>query len=131
MAKYYINSISNSFGVYANFTPKNLPNEWVEITEEQYNEVQAKLEDGYTFKYVNGAFEYEKIEHIETTEEREARLRAMREPLLKAFDIYKSNVAYGIENDTNRDDILDWYSKALALDENALTNPPRQIKYYL
>lgn len=66
--------------------------------------------------------------------------RQMREPLLKAFDIYKTNVSYGIEteSETERDEILAWYNALLNLPSEVTTNgeitlpeTPEKIKYYL
>ena len=59
--------------------------------------------------------------------------RSKRKLLLKAFDIYKTNVQYGIEDDTQRDMILYWYHALLdledwAFDENRI---PKQIRRYL
>lgn len=60
-------------------------------------------------------------------------LRASREPLLIAFDKYKSNVYYGIESETlaERENIMAWYKAVLDLDETALQNAPVKIKYYV
>lgn len=60
-------------------------------------------------------------------------LRLKREPLLTAFDKYKSNVFYGIEEETQeqKTNILTWYGKVLDLNEEAINNPPEKIKYYL
>ena len=60
-------------------------------------------------------------------------LRARRVPLLKAFDVYKSNVAYGVEfeNDEQRDEIVAWYNALLHLEESAFEVIPERIRYYL
>lgn len=58
-------------------------------------------------------------------------LRALRTPLLQAFDIYKSNVNYGIETDNNREEIIAWYNAILDLDKNAIYNPPIEIRRYM
>ena len=59
--------------------------------------------------------------------------RGLREPLLKAFDIYKSNVNYGIEIETieENSEIVYWYRKLLDLEESALENIPKKISRYL
>lgn len=66
--------------------------------------------------------------------------RQMREPLLKAFDIYKTNVSYGIEteSETERDEIIAWYNALLNLPSTVtasgevdLPETPEKIKYYL
>jgi predicted transcriptional regulator len=60
-------------------------------------------------------------------------IRQLREPLLKAFDIYKSNVYYGIESETTQDriEITDWYQDLLDKKESALRNVPLKIQRYL
>ncbi len=60
-------------------------------------------------------------------------LRALREPLLVAFDKYKSNVNYGVEfeGEEQREEIVKWYNAIKDLDEDAINNVPEKIKYYL
>ena len=62
-------------------------------------------------------------------------LRAKREPLLVAFDKYKSNVNYGVEfeSEEQRVKMMTWYNLLLALDEDAMKeeNIPERVKYYL
>lgn len=86
-----------------------------------------------------------KVVHLETSEELKTRLqedrlnylRSKREPYLKAYDTYKINVLYGIENistlsgENAKSEIDEWYIKILDLDETAINNPPEKIKYYL
>lgn len=70
---------------------------------------------------------------IKTSEEYLNFLRKKREPLLKAFDVYKANVNYGIVSETEEQKatILEWYSKVLNLDETALNDVPREVEKYL
>ena len=60
-------------------------------------------------------------------------MRENRKPLLKAFDVYKSNISYGIisETEEERASVFEWYNKILNLDEDALNNVPESIKKYL
>lgn len=60
-------------------------------------------------------------------------IRQLREPLLQAFDIYKSNVAYGVETETasEKAEIMSWYKGLLDLMENSLRNIPPKIQRYL
>lgn len=60
-------------------------------------------------------------------------LRQKRKPLLNAFDIYKSNVSYGVIEETGEEhnQITAWYQSILDLDETALDNVPNSIKRYL
>ncbi len=59
--------------------------------------------------------------------------RTVRNDLLKAFDIYKSNVSYGIiiENDTEKQEIIEWYKNLLDLNDCAFEHIPTRIKKYL
>lgn len=59
--------------------------------------------------------------------------RQLREKLLSAFDIYKSNVYYGIltETEEEREGVLEWYQDLCDLEENALKVVPEKIKRYI
>lgn len=63
----------------------------------------------------------------------EMAIRQLREPLLKAFDIYKSNIAYGVETETDleRSEIMSWYYGLLEKEVNALEHIPLKIQRYL
>lgn len=67
------------------------------------------------------------------TQNRDMAIRQLREPLLKAFDIYKSNVNYGVEVETEveRTEIMTWYKDLLDKQESALENIPLRIQRYL
>ena len=60
-------------------------------------------------------------------------LRQKRGILFKAFDIYKSNIKYGLitETDEAHQRIASWYLLALDLDYNAITNYPPELDRYL
>lgn len=60
-------------------------------------------------------------------------LRAKRKPLLEAFDIYKSNVNYGLieETESQKAQIKAWYLSALDLDTQALENVPSEVLKYV
>ena len=60
-------------------------------------------------------------------------LRQQRAKLFMAFDIYKSNVKYGLitETDEVHQRIASWYLLALDLDYNAITNYPSELDRYL
>lgn len=79
----------------------------------------------------NCVVDYDNTEYLKKQKLEE--LRAKREPLLNAFDKYKSNVNYGIEieSETDRINIIDWYKLLLELNEYAFKNVPERIKYYL
>lgn len=102
-------------------------------------EIPEDLANGeYTLqngKIVKVGYTTEKQKEIE--EDRLNELRSKREPLLKAYDTYKINVLYGLENtstlsgENTKATIDKWYSLILDLDENSINNPPERIKYYL
>lgn len=82
----------------------------------------------------NCVVEYDNTEELER--QRKQELRAMREPLLTAFDKYKSNVNYGVEIEPldQREKIIKWYNEIKNLNENYIIkdeNIPERIKYYL
>lgn len=60
-------------------------------------------------------------------------IRQLRKPMLEAFDIYKSNVAYGVETETSfeKEEIMMWYKDLLDKKESALVNVPSKIRRYL
>ncbi len=75
--------------------------------------------------------EYEDIQVFipYTVEELKGILRETRKPLLEAFDKWEKAVLRGRETDDAS--VMAWYSKLLDLDENAFTNVPQRIRYYL
>ncbi|MEG0314124.1 MAG: hypothetical protein RR646_02555 [Erysipelotrichaceae bacterium] len=78
---------------------------------------------------INGELVYSEARHKDN---KESNLRTKREPLLVAFDSYKSNVLMGLEStNTIGPDIREWYFKVLDLNEEAINTPPERIKYYL
>ena len=60
-------------------------------------------------------------------------LRFLRKPLLKAFDVYKSNVYYGVvkETDERHVTVLAWYRDLCDLKAEAVENIPDEIMRYL
>ena len=64
---------------------------------------------------------------------KEDALRTMREPLLAAFDIYKSNVQYGIQTETEEehDEVLKWYDALLDLEPESMRNVPYGVAKYV
>lgn len=64
-------------------------------------------------------------------EYKKSELRAQRKDILNAFDIYKTNVYYGIEQDEDREQILAWYQDLLDLKETAFKNIPEAIQKYM
>ena len=84
----------------------------------------------FSYRFVDGEFVYDE----ELAEERKKNtLRAKREPLLTAFDIYKSNVLIGAVSPTDEEkqEVIAWYHEILDLSEQAIDNPPEIIKKYL
>jgi hypothetical protein len=68
----------------------------------------------------------------ETSEYKDAK-RQLREPLLKAFDVYKTNVYYGVEKESEHEkaEIIEWYEALCNLQEDALKNVPSKISRYI
>lgn len=60
-------------------------------------------------------------------------LRNKRTRLFKAFDILKENVNFGITpmSDERKLEIINWYTKALELDYDAINNYPSELEKYL
>lgn len=60
-------------------------------------------------------------------------LRTLRAPLLDAFDVYKSNIYYGIitETDEQHAAIVAWYRDLCDLKKTAIATPPDGIRKYL
>lgn len=82
------------------------------------------------YKLLNGQLVYDKEkenEHIKSI------LRSEREEILRAFDIYKTNVLYGIEQETEEEkvEIINWYNQLLDLNDNAFDNISAKITRYL
>lgn len=125
-----------------------------------YNEVQEVQEVGHyetIAEYSNGGkdvkwvvdvkgVEYQpardEIENVlvyipftqsELTELHLKNLRQKRELILKAFDVYKTNVSYGIYNESviEHNEIVAWYQSILDLDETAINNVPNVIERYI
>lgn len=101
----------------------------IEISLEEFDALICEQSKGKELKVIDGKIVA--ILPTITDEEKLNILRVKREPLLKAFDIYKSNVNYGIEADSNRTKILKWYKAILDLDEEAISNPPYEIRMYM
>lgn len=100
----------------------------IEVEEEILNMISNKKK--YCFDVEkNCVIPYDNTEDLRVAKLEE--LRVLRTPLLQAFDIYKSNVNYGIETDANREKILKWYKAILDLDEKAISNPPSEIRRYM
>lgn len=70
---------------------------------------------------------------LENAKHNQEVLRNKRARLFKAFDIFKENVSFGIEqiNDERKQEIISWYAHALELDYNAIENYPSELERYL
>lgn len=70
---------------------------------------------------------------LDETERSLAARRDYRRELLAAFDVYKQNVLYGIDEETpeTRGAVLSWYRKLLDLDPAAFREIPAPITAYL
>lgn len=103
----------------------------IEMPLSEIDELLCEQSQGKELKVVDGRViaEY----HVSTKEEKLDTLRGQREPLLNAFDTYKTNVEYGIETETAEEHtaMLQWYKALRDLDESAFINIPERIRYYL
>lgn len=114
-------------------------NEPLDLEKDTIHDIN--LEDiyiGYSYIDESGNFVSNKEAYDLAMQEQERlakieALRAKREPLLRAFDKYKSNVYYGIEVETieEKQSIIAWYNSILGLEDAALENVPAKIKYYV
>ena len=70
---------------------------------------------------------------ISGTEFQRNYLRDVRKKYLEAFDKYKTNVVYGIKEETEERHymISNWYKSLLDLDISSFQEVPEEIKYYL
>lgn len=101
----------------------------IEVTREDLECVKKRMK---CFDLENNCVvDYDNTEDLER--ERKQELRRLREPLLVAFDKYKSNVNYGIEVETETDkiNVITWYRLLLELNEYAFEIVPERVKYYL
>lgn len=127
------NNIVKAF--YSKDIHVNIPKECIEISDELWQELlklgQARLKNNKTEDLVIEDFE-QYIKSL-TLDEKIELLRNKRSTILKAFDIYKTNVQYRIEieSEKEREIILNWYQELLDLKENAFDNIPEKIKRYL
>ena len=103
-----------------------------EVINEETNEVE-KVKKGTIQKTIKHPIlvAYDNSKEVEKV--RLNKLRSQREPLLKAFDVYKSNVYYGIEEETEEEhkEVVSWYKDLLDLKDNAFTNIPERVNRYL
>ncbi len=60
-------------------------------------------------------------------------LRQIRSEQLKAFDILKTNVNFGIDklSEKEKEEVMNWYNQALDLSENAILKTPDVLKKYV
>lgn len=127
--KYYLNKESYGIVVFNNFVLDSLEDKYIEITKDQYDEYWEK-KNGYerTVEIKDG-----KAIMTYAKKENKNKLRSQRELILTAFDKYKTNVLYGIEPETEeqKKEVIEYYNKLLALDEDAIKNVPSYLKYYM
>ena len=73
------------------------------------------------------------LEKLRAWGEGDTLVRQLRAPLLAAFDIYKSNVLYGLieEDAATHEAVLTWYRALLDRDPDALTNVPAGVLPYV
>ena len=79
-----------------------------------------------------GADDISRLPVKETAQKKQAK-RTMRERLLKAWDIHKSNISYGAETETEEEHAkcIAWWKALLNLEDWAFTNIPQGVKKHL
>lgn len=101
------------------------------------NGIKMDLPDDFKYEYQNcyrlenNALVYDSSRELEY---KKSELRAQRKDILTAFDIYKTNVNFGIEKietDLDKILILAWYQDLLDLKETAFENIPEAIQKYV
>ena len=96
--------------------------------------VQMELPEDFNYDY-QGCYKFEDGKFIFDEEKAQDYalndLRAERILILQAFDIYKINVVYGIEEETNKEEMMSWYKDILDLKREAFSRIPEQIKRYM
>ena len=132
----YYNKKDGSFIKVKNFKLTPTEDE-IEIDESLYNEIEKKRKEFYQPKIeISSKGEISVsyvLDDVLKQEVEQNKLRIKREPLLRAFDIYKSNVYYGIIKETEEDHnaIISWYDNLLDLKTSAFENVPVSIQRYL
>lgn len=111
-----------------------VPSEELDETKQIYITDEDRLAIGLTKRFdleTLTVIDYDNTEDLKKQHLEE--LRVKRQPLLIAFDKYKSNVVYGVEfeSEEQRQQIIAWYRLLLELNEFAFENVPERIKYYL
>ena len=96
--------------------------------------VQMELPQDFNYDY-QGCYKFEDGEFVFDEEKAQDYslndLRSERILILQAFDIYKTNVVYGIEEETNKEEMMSWYKDILDLKREAFSRIPEQIKRYM
>ena len=79
--------------------------------------------------------EFDDLDRLDTCDKSvcDTAKRNLREKLLRAWDIHKTNMAYGAETETELEhrECLKWYELLKDLDEWAFENIPYGVKKYL
>lgn len=105
-------------------------NSYIELDELESSKTYVS-ETGKAWKVINNELVLDVYDANIVDDNYRQYLRSHRDSLFAAFDIYKTNVFYGIENDSDRQLIIEWYQRVLDLDEDAINNPPQKIARYL
>lgn len=73
------------------------------------------------------------LSHLSQTRESLTARRQWRRELLSAFDVYKQNVLYGIDEESpeKHGTVLAWYHALLELEPWALAEVPTEVVAYL
>ena len=105
----------------------------IELSDDNLELLNNKFETNECFLEDTNVIIGSPIESSLSDEEIKNNLRAKRIEILKAFDIYKTNVLYGIiyEKEEDHTTICDWYNNLLELKVSAFEDIPEKIRYYI
>lgn len=128
MFKIFYNNNNYICNIPPNFLPIEDEEQYIEIEDERKYYSLFSCAPHYCWKIQDDEFIQIRYEN-DTEEEKLSQLRSQRADILKAFDIYKSNVQYGIiyETEYQHTQIISWYEDLLNLIPSAFENIPYEI----
>lgn len=110
------------------------------LTNEPYNAQIIEIKEEYKNVIVedfdinnSGSYSFNENKYLERIGKLKLnKLRNIRQNALLAFDKYNIAITRGIIEETNKEktEMLNWYKKALDLDEESILHPPQKIVYY-
>lgn len=110
-----------------------MENFYYELTDELYNKIMS-IYPRFDFVIENEHLVDVIPKDLDSNVEidlKKTEVRIKRKPILSAFDIYKTNVIYGVvsETDEQRNDVLSWYNTWLGLPDIVTAENYKDIVY--